>query len=450
VEYAIERFINNLSEGRAQRVNFVRKSLLLALSALYILLIVAAIAIGPVYGEAQGSARIFPTAFKGVREAGPDNRWVTVDLDYASFIANLWNLAGGAQGFMRMEFTGKSAEVYGEFSNLPKQVVIQGGPGIRYGRNIWGGNPPAHPLYKIPKKLTELPYAIFFTNYTVYEEESTIPITVTLFLWTVEAIRDGGTKAGDVLIMVRLYRHPGAPLTGTILVNITAPLIIDGALVYAPFAVQAGNLGRTADTHTTLVFELLTPIKSGRVGVPIQEFVALASTLMPQLAPDVWTSDMVLDNTMQMIDFSFEWYSNEAGEGKFKWSLYEVSFLVGANVIETTKTVTQATTITTIMPTTVTTVVPTTITSVPPPVTVTTIEPQPPVTVTTVVPTTITSVPPPVTVTSVSPSPVTETTVKTTTEKVREVDWPTTAVVGVVLLLVGLGIGMVLKPRVLK
>jgi hypothetical protein len=418
VEYAIERFINNLSEGRAQRVNFVRKSLLLALSALYILLIVAAIAIGPVYGEAQGSARIFPTAFKGVREAGPDNRWVTVDLDYASFIANLWNLAGGAQGFMRMEFTGKSAEVYGEFSNLPKQVVIQGGPGIRYGRNIWGGNPPAHPLYKIPKKLTELPYTIFFTNYTVYEEESTIPITVTLFLWTVEAIRDGGTKAGDVLIIVRLYRHPGAPLTGTILVNITAPLIIDGALVYAPFAVQAGNLGRTADTHTTLVFELLTPIKSGRVGVPIQEFVALA-----QLAPDVWTSGMVLDNTMQMIDFSFEWYSNEAGEGKFKWSLYEVSFLVGANVIETTKTVTQATTITTIMPTTMTTVVPTTITSVSPS---------------------------PVTVTSVSPSPVTETTVKTTTEKVREVDWPTTAVVGVVLLLVGLGIGMVLKPRVLK
>jgi len=432
-------------------VNFVRKSILLALSALYILLIVGAIAIGPVlYSEAQGSALIFPTAFKGVREAGPDNRWVTVDLDYASFIANLWNLAGGAQGFMRMEFTGKSAEVYGEFSNLPNQVVIQGGPGIRYGRNIWGGNPPAHPLYKIPKKLTELPYAMFFANYTVYEEESTLPITVTLFLWTVEAIRDGGTKAGDVLIIVRLYRHPGAPLTGTILANVTAPLIIDGALVYAPFAVQAGNLDRSADTQTTITFELLTPIKSGRVGVPIQEFVALASTLLPQLAPDVWTSDMVLDNTMQMIDFSFEWYSNEAGEGKFKWSLYEVSFLVGANVIETTKTVTKATTITTIEPTTVTTVEPTTvtITSVPPPVTVTSIEPQPPVTVTTVAPTTITSVPPPVTVTSVSTLPVTETITETT--KVREVDWSTTAVVGVVLLLVGLGIGMVLKPRVLK
>jgi len=429
----------------------VRKSILLALSALYILLIVGAIAIGPVlYSEAQGSALIFPTAFKGVREAGPDNRWVTVDLDYASFIANLWNLAGGAQGFMRMEFTGKSAEVYGEFSNLPNQVVIQGGPGIRYGRNIWGGNPPAHPLYKIPKKLTELPYAMFFANYTVYEEESTLPITVTLFLWTVEAIRDGGTKAGDVLIIVRLYRHPGAPLTGTILANVTAPLIIDGALVYAPFAVQAGNLDRSADTQTTITFELLTPIKSGRVGVPIQEFVALASTLLPQLAPDVWTSDMVLDNTMQMIDFSFEWYSNEAGEGKFKWSLYEVSFLVGANVIETTKTVTKATTITTIEPTTVTTVEPTTvtITSVPPPVTVTSIEPQPPVTVTTVAPTTITSVPPPVTVTSVSTLPVTETITETT--KVREVDWSTTAVVGVVLLLVGLGIGMVLKPRVLK
>jgi len=432
-------------------VNFVRKNILLALSALYILLIVGAIAIGPVlYSEAQGSALIFPTAFKGVREAGPDNRWVTVDLDYASFIANLWNLAGGAQGFMRMEFTGKSAEVYGEFSNLPNQVVIQGGPGIRYGRNIWGGNPPAHPLYKIPKKLTELPYAMFFANYTVYEEESTLPITVTLFLWTVEAIRDGGTKAGDVLIIVRLYRHPGAPLTGTILANVTAPLIIDGALVYAPFAVQAGNLDRSADTQTTITFELLTPIKSGRVGVPIQEFVALASTLLPQLAPDVWTSDMVLDNTMQMIDFSFEWYSNEAGEGKFKWSLYEVSFLVGANVIETTKTVTKATTITTIEPTTVTTVEPTTvtITSVPPPVTVTSIEPQPPVTVTTVAPTTITSVPPPVTVTSVSTLPVTETITETT--KVREVDWSTTAVVGVVLLLVGLGIGMVLKPRVLK
>uniref|UniRef100_A0A7C4BDW4 Uncharacterized protein n=1 Tax=Ignisphaera aggregans TaxID=334771 RepID=A0A7C4BDW4_9CREN len=429
----------------------MRKSILLALSALYILLIVGAIAIGPVlYSEAQGSALIFPTAFKGVREAGPDNRWVTVDLDYASFIANLWNLAGGAQGFMRMEFTGKSAEVYGEFSNLPNQVVIQGGPGIRYGRNIWGGNPPAHPLYKIPKKLTELPYAMFFANYTVYEEESTLPITVTLFLWTVEAIRDGGTKAGDVLIIVRLYRHPGAPLTGTILANVTAPLIIDGALVYAPFAVQAGNLDRSADTQTTITFELLTPIKSGRVGVPIQEFVALASTLLPQLAPDVWTSDMVLDNTMQMIDFSFEWYSNEAGEGKFKWSLYEVSFLVGANVIETTKTVTKATTITTIEPTTVTTVEPTTvtITSVPPPVTVTSIEPQPPVTVTTVAPTTITSVPPPVTVTSVSTLPVTETITETT--KVREVDWSTTAVVGVVLLLVGLGIGMVLKPRVLK
>jgi len=429
----------------------VRKNILLALSALYILLIVGAIAIGPVlYSEAQGSALIFPTAFKGVREAGPDNRWVTVDLDYASFIANLWNLAGGAQGFMRMEFTGKSAEVYGEFSNLPNQVVIQGGPGIRYGRNIWGGNPPAHPLYKIPKKLTELPYAMFFANYTVYEEESTLPITVTLFLWTVEAIRDGGTKAGDVLIIVRLYRHPGAPLTGTILANVTAPLIIDGALVYAPFAVQAGNLDRSADTQTTITFELLTPIKSGRVGVPIQEFVALASTLLPQLAPDVWTSDMVLDNTMQMIDFSFEWYSNEAGEGKFKWSLYEVSFLVGANVIETTKTVTKATTITTIEPTTVTTVEPTTvtITSVPPPVTVTSIEPQPPVTVTTVAPTTITSVPPPVTVTSVSTLPVTETITETT--KVREVDWSTTAVVGVVLLLVGLGIGMVLKPRVLK
>ena len=429
----------------------MRKNILLALSALYILLIVGAIAIGPVlYSEAQGSALIFPTAFKGVREAGPDNRWVTVDLDYASFIANLWNLAGGAQGFMRMEFTGKSAEVYGEFSNLPNQVVIQGGPGIRYGRNIWGGNPPAHPLYKIPKKLTELPYAMFFANYTVYEEESTLPITVTLFLWTVEAIRDGGTKAGDVLIIVRLYRHPGAPLTGTILANVTAPLIIDGALVYAPFAVQAGNLDRSADTQTTITFELLTPIKSGRVGVPIQEFVALASTLLPQLAPDVWTSDMVLDNTMQMIDFSFEWYSNEAGEGKFKWSLYEVSFLVGANVIETTKTVTKATTITTIEPTTVTTVEPTTvtITSVPPPVTVTSIEPQPPVTVTTVAPTTITSVPPPVTVTSVSTLPVTETITETT--KVREVDWSTTAVVGVVLLLVGLGIGMVLKPRVLK
>jgi len=412
-----------------------------------VLLSLLIIPIITVVNSEQGLAKIFPADVSATRTASPDNRWVTVDLPYASFMANLWNLAGGAQGTMDMKITPTGADVYGSWSNLPTEVRVQGGPGIRYGKNIWGGNPPAHPLYRIPKKVTDLPYAIFFANYTVYEEESTLPITVTLFLWTVKAVRDGGTKAGDVLIIVRPYRHPGAPLTSPPLLNVTAPIIVNNSLVYAEFGVYAGNLDRSADTHTTITFELLAPIKSGRVGIPIPEFISLAANVLPQLRPDLWTPSDVLGNTLQMIDFVFEWYSNPQGEGTFKWSLYEVSFLVGANVVLNTVTTTVPTTITN----TITSVIPTTIVSTN---TVTATTEKTVVQTVTSTTTSVKTVSTTVTETSIETTTLrTTATVFTTvttrlTTKVTETNWAIVGIVAIVLLLVGIGVGyMIKKPK---
>lgn len=418
----------------------------IALAAIMLVLIV--VNAMQIYAQAAGLAVIFPTAVKGVKIADPSNRWVTQDLDYASFMANLWNLATSAQGSMVMNFTGSYVEVYGNFSELPKQVSIQGGPGIRYGQSIWGGNPPAHPLYNIPKKVTQLPYAIFFANYTIYEDYSTLPLTVTFYLWTVKALRSGGTQPGDVLIIVRIYRHPAWPLTGAPLANLTAPLIVNGTLTYGSFALYVGDINRTSGGHTTVVFELLKPIRSGRVGIPIQDYISLAANMLQMLAPKVWTKEMVLNNTLQMIDFVVEWGSNTQGAGVFKWRLYEVSFLVGATLIEKTvtvsKTVTQLQTQT--QPTTVllttTAMVPTTVSSI-----LTTTQTQIiPSTITSFVTTQITKTLTTAT-TFTSVSQVTSTSISTSTTTITQTNWAATAVVSIILLAIGIAIGLTIKRK---
>ncbi|MEM4695163.1 MAG: hypothetical protein QXD67_04370 [Ignisphaera sp.] len=410
-----------------------RISFTVLLALLQIVLITISVITG-VYGETGGLAIIFPTAFKGTRTAGPDNRWTTVDLDHASFIANLWNLAAGAQGTMTMEFTGTYAEVYGEFTDLPKQLGVQGGPGIRYGRNIWGGNPPAHPLYRIPRKLTELPYAIFFANYTIYEEECTLPVTATLFVWTVKSVRDGGTKAGDVLVIVRHYRHPEWPVTGEPQAVVVAPILINNTLEYREFGVYVGNIDRSADSHTTVSFEITTPISNGRVGIPIQEFVALAANILSSLRPDIWTREDVIGNILQMIDYTIEWGSNLEGGGKFRWRLYEVSFLVGATVIKSVETVTIAhtiTTVSTVTETKITTIATTVRETVTQPVTST-------ISVTLTVPTVSTVV-------STVSVPSTVMVTQVVTQKVREVDFTYIAGIGVAILLLGIFVGVIIR-----
>ncbi|MEL9939700.1 MAG: hypothetical protein QW632_00230 [Ignisphaera sp.] len=406
------------------------------------------------YAEAAGVAVLFPppTPVKGVKTADPSNRWTSVDLDNAQFMANLWNLATGAQGSMIMNFTGSYVEVFGNFTNLPKSVTVQGGPGIRYGQGIWGGLPPAHPLYNIPKKVTALPYAIFFANYTIYEKESTLPLTAALYLWTVEALRSSGTQAGDVLVIVRVYRHPGAPLTGTpqAQANVTAPLIVNNTLVYGNFEVFVGNLDRSANTHTTVVFELTAPIRSGRVGIPVQDYIALAANILESLAPKVWSRAMVLNNTLQMIDFTIEWYSNQQGGGVFKWRLYEVSFLVGAKPILTTVTLTKTATSTL---TTTSTIVSTVVNTVPTTV-VSTVTSSIPTTVTSIV-TTPTTVLVPVTTTatttvrSVATVTSTTTVVSTSTSPITQTvtNWSTAIALGIVLLIIGFVIGWVVKRK---
>lgn len=365
-----------------------------------------------------------PSVLPRVAQAGPDAKWSTIDLTYAAFVANLWNLASGAQGIMIMNYTKNYVEVYGNFTNLPTTVAIQGGPGVRYGRSLWGESPPSHPVYKIPKKIVELPYAILFINYTIYEKESTLPLTTTLYIWTVKALRQQGPQAGDLLIIVRTYNHPGRPITGTPAARVVAPLIINGSLNYVNFAVFTSNIEKTGG-HTAVVFEPLNlSIRNGRVGIPIQEYISLTATLLPQLAPNIWSSEEVLGHILQMMDIFVDWYSNKEGKGVFRWRMYEVSIMSGANVIAITTTRT-----TTITFTATTTITQTQLSTVISSITLTATKE----------------------LTETLTTTLTRTEVRTTTiatEVVKtEVDWLITVGVGVVLLVVGLAIGMVLRKR---
>ncbi|MEM4795464.1 MAG: hypothetical protein QW111_06150, partial [Ignisphaera sp.] len=122
------------------------------------------------------------------------------------------------------------------------------------------------------------------------------------------------------------------------------------------------------------------------------------------------------------------------GGGKFRWRLYEVSFLVGATVIKSVETVTIAhtiTTVSTVTETKITTIATTVRETVTQPVTST-------ISVTLTVPTVSTVV-------STVSVPSTVMVTQVVTQKVREVDFTYIAGIGVAILLLGILVGVIIR-----
>lgn len=276
-------------------------------------------------------AVIFPDPYgvTGQAVGSATNKWATVRLTYVDVVANLWNIPSNAQG--QLVLTVEKDKVVGEGSfTIPDTTTrILGGPGFRYGINLWGSYPPPHGYFNLPIRIKDLPPTNVIFNISV-DPSTTAPITINYYLWIPKEVRSGGTQKGDLLLSIQMYRdsRAGKP-AGNLITSYVLQVKVNNTIKNIEFEVYAQNIDQSQATHTLISFLAKEQYTNGRILLPIKDFIDKAIEVLTTTRPDLWSYANLENYVIQMIDLFVEPFSYQ-GQSQFKWIFYEYTYEVGA------------------------------------------------------------------------------------------------------------------------